>query len=75
MKPTNPLATFYNNEHEREAVKEFLVEQLKELAVERTFDGEDVKGIKEANENIVRAFDRLHELYGKIEPPKEQNSK
>jgi len=31
MQPTNPLVTFYNNVHEREAVQEFLMEQLKEF--------------------------------------------
>ena len=65
MQPINPLVTFYNNEHEREAVKAFLMEQLKELAIERAFDGDDVVGIKEARDTIVRSFDRLDEMYGK----------
>lgn len=75
MQPTNPLVTFYNNEIEREAVKEFLIGQLKELAVERAFDGEGVTGIKEGRDTIVRSFDKLDELYGKIKVNPEQNSR
>lgn len=63
--PVNPLVTFYNNEHEREAVKAFLITQLGNLAIERAFDGDDVVGIKEARDTIVRSFDRLDEMYGK----------
>jgi len=69
------LKLFYDNIQEREAVKAFLIDCLKELAVEKTFDGEDVSGIKEARQNIERAFDRLDEMYGKIETSKPSNSR
>lgn len=75
MQPVNPLVTFYNNEHEREAVKAFLIEQLGALAIERAFDGDDVVGIKEARDIVVRSFDLLDERYGKIKTAPEQNSR
>lgn len=75
MQPINPLVTFYNNEHEREAVKAFLMEQLGSLAIERAFDGDDVVGIKEARDTIVRSFNKLDEMYGKIKTAPEQNSR
>lgn len=65
MQPVNPLVTFYNNEHEREAVKAFLITQLGNLAIERAFDGDNVVGIKEARDTIIRSFDKLDEMYGK----------
>ncbi len=69
------LKSFYNNENQREAVKTFLIESLKELAVEMTFDGKDVTGIKEAHDAINKAFDSLAETYGIIDPPVINNSR
>jgi hypothetical protein len=60
------LAQFYEQESIRKAVEEFMVDTLKEMAVDKTFDGEDVTGIKEARELIVKMFDRLDSMYGKI---------
>jgi len=72
----NPvLRNFYSNEAERDAVKEFMIEVLKELAVERTFDGKPVTGIPEARELVDRLFDKLQELYGKIKEPVISNSR
>jgi hypothetical protein len=75
MKPTSPLGIFYKNTIEREAVKEFLVEQLKHMAVEKTFDGLDVTGIKEARNLIELAFDELEALYGEKPEKKDHNSR
>ena len=58
------LKLFYDNVTEREAVREFLIESLREIAIEKTFDGEDVTGIKEARQTIDKMFDKLDELYG-----------
>ena len=58
------LKTFYSNTGERDEVKAFMLEVLGELAVERTFNGEEVGGIKDAKECIDRMFDKLEELYG-----------
>ena len=70
-----PLKTFYDNTAEREAVRAFFVEQLRELAADLALEGCSVEGIKDANTCIVRSFDKLDELYGKIETIREQNSR
>jgi hypothetical protein len=67
MKTISTLGLFYANENEREAVKEFLINTLKDIAVEKTFNKEDVSGIAEARQLVDKAFDRLSELYGKID--------
>lgn len=59
------LNQFYNDEHTREAVKQFLIDQLDKLALERVYSGEDVKGIADAKETIEKSFIELKELYGK----------
>lgn len=71
----NPLLLFYNNETQREAVRNFMVETLAEMAVEKAFEGTDTKGMQEARECINKMFDKLEELYGIIEKPKEINSR
>jgi len=63
------LQQFYDNEGQREAVKVFMVETLKEMTVELAFEGKSVVGIPETSKLIDRTFDRLEELYGKIEKP------
>ncbi len=59
----NPLQQFQLNETLREAVKAFMVETLRELAVERVMAQKDVKGVYEAQEVIDNAFNKLEELY------------
>ncbi len=71
----NHLFTFYNNVGERETVKNFLIDTLKLITVEKAFAGESVSGIKEANEAVEKAFDRLEEIYGKIEEKEISNSR
>lgn len=71
----NPLNSFYNNIHERESVKAFLIEILKNMAIDRAFEGGEVKGIKEAKECIDLAFIKLDELYGIIPEPIISNSR
>lgn len=71
----NPLQTFYTNTPEKEAVQSFLMAQLREMAADMALDGEDVSGIKDAADLVTRTFDKLDELYGKIETVKEQNSR
>lgn len=66
----NPLLSFYNNIHEKEAVKEFFYKTLQEMAVERVFEKKDVAGIYEAKRLIDNSFDKLDTLYGKIEEAK-----
>lgn len=71
----NPLNSFYNNQSEREGVKAFLIESLKELAVERAFEGKSVVGIAEAKEAIDGAFNKLEEMWGKKPQPVPTNSR
>lgn len=71
----NPLQTFYINTPEKEAVHAFLMAQLREMAADMAIDGEDVSGIKDAAMLVTRTFDKLDELYGKIETVKDQNSR
>ena len=71
----NPLALFYQNEAEREAVREFLIKNLEEMAVERVFDKQSVAGIYEARKVISRSFDKLDELFGKPKVQKQFNSR
>lgn len=61
------LKVFYENEVQREAVREFMVECLKELAAEKTFAGESVSGIQDAKALVDKMFDTLDGMYGKIE--------
>lgn len=71
----NSLKNFYNNVAQREAVKEFLIANLKDLTVELAFEGKEVKGIPEAKRAIEKAFEKLDEIYGKIETPPIINSR
>ena len=71
----NSLKLFYDNTMEREEVRNFFVEQLREMAADRAPEGESVSGVKDAHDCLTRAFDRLDELYGKIERITEQNSR
>ncbi len=63
------LSHFYNNEGQRIAVKEYMIECLKEITVEKAFAGEEVTGIKDARLMVERFFEKLEEKYGKIERP------
>ena len=69
------LKQFYEFKGQREAVRYFMIETLKEIAIERAFDGKDVSGIPEARLCIENMFDRLEELYGIIEKPVVNNSR
>lgn len=69
------LHQFYMNKVENEAVQAFMIECLSKIAVEKTFSGEDVSGIKDARELIDRMFDELEVLYGKEEKKVVYNTK
>lgn len=69
------LKQFYEFKGQREAVRHFMIETLKEIAIERAFDGKDVNGIPEARLCIEKMFDHLEELYGIIEKPVVNNSR
>lgn len=69
------LRNFYNNTPERKSVEDFLIANLKDLAVEKAFKGESVAGIPEAKRAIEKAFETLGDIYGKIEKPPIINSR
>jgi hypothetical protein len=57
------LNQFYNDEHTREEVKEFLFQTLDKYALEKVYKKEDTKSIAEAKETIEQAFSELQDLY------------
>lgn len=59
------LAEFYNDKAMMEALAAFIAIQLKEIAVERVFRGEDTKALPDAQEVITRTFAALKNTYGK----------
>ena len=59
----NPLIQFQQDEHTRDAVREFFIQQLGEMAIARVFEREDVSGIADAKETIDKAFSKLQDLY------------
>jgi hypothetical protein len=71
----NPLNSFYQNVVMRDSVKAFMIEELKEMAVEKTFAGQETKGIKEARDCLDKTFNKLGQMYGKIEEPIISNSR
>lgn len=71
----NPLKVFYENETEREAVREFMTETLRTLAADRAMEGKPTSGILEARECIDMAFDKMAELYGTVKPANITNSR
>jgi hypothetical protein len=73
MNPT--LKVFYDNDVQREAVKEFMIECLKELAVERVLNRKDVASIADAKDVVEHTFTRLREIYGNAPKPVNSNSR
>ena len=72
----NPsLKTFQDNEVQREAVREFMIAALGNIAVERAFEGKSTSGIQEARECVEKTFDKLAELYGTVKPTVITNSR
>lgn len=70
---SNPLQQFYLDEGVREAVKSFLILCLKDEAVELTFNGQETRHIKQANDIIEKAFNKLEQQYGKKEKKQKEN--
>jgi hypothetical protein len=71
----NPLQQFQLNEILREAVKAFMIEQLREMAVERVFDKKAISGIYEARKVVDATFDKLEELYAEKKKPLIESSR
>ena len=65
------LKDFYLNEVMRNDVKDYLLNFLKEQAIQKTFNREDVSAIAEAKEVLDNAFDNLEVLFS----PKSEGKK
>lgn len=63
------LHKFYIDQEMREVVKEFFLNQLKEITVKKAFNGESTEGILEAKNTIQNAFKQLEDTYA----PKKEN--
>lgn len=57
------LRDFYFNEELRNEVQAYLIEFLKQRAIEKVFNKEDTKDIAEAKDTIDEAFENLSVLY------------
>lgn len=66
----NPLHKFYLDQESFQAVKTYVIEHLKELAVNKALNGDSTTGIKEAHIAINNAFDSIEEEYS---PEKKKN--
>lgn len=71
----NTLKTFYDNETQREAVKEFMLECLNEEAVNRVMKREDTKSLADAREVVLQTFIKLKEIYGEKPKPSISSSR
>lgn len=64
-----PLHKFYIDEEMRNAVKDFIINHLKEITIKKAFAGESTEGILEAKNTLSNAFKQLEDTYG----PKKEN--
>ena len=67
------LQQFTNDKHTREDVRAYLVEQLSKMAVQRTFNREDVSHIADAKDAIEAAFSALKAEYLPEEKKEQKN--
>ncbi len=73
MNPT--LKSFQDHEAMREAVKDFMMGCVNELAIEKVMKRENTESIADAKEIIEKAFIKLKELYATAPKPKRPNSR
>jgi len=59
------LTTFHKNTAQRESLKAFMIETLKNIAVTKAFAGESVLGIPEARLLIDKLFIELDKISSK----------
>lgn len=67
------LHKFYIDQEMRETVKEFFLNQLKEITVKKAFNGESTEGILEAKNALQNAFKQLEDTYGPKKETKDVN--
>lgn len=71
----NPLQIFYANETEREAVKQFMIDTLGVMAIDKSFAGKPTVGIAEAKECIDKMFADLEATFGEHKKVEIANSR
>lgn len=71
----NILKSFHDNQAVREAFKDFQLGVLREMAADMAIEGESTDGIKDAVACVNKTFDRLSEVYGKIQEPTRQDAR
>ena len=59
----NILNKFYLEQEMKEAVKEFIISHLKEITINKAFNGEPTNGIQEAKNALQNAFKQLDDKY------------
>jgi formylmethanofuran dehydrogenase subunit C len=57
------LKQFFQQEHVRIEVYKFMKQTLDEIALERIYNGQEVGGIKDAKEVLVRAETKLQNMF------------
>jgi hypothetical protein len=63
------LKVFYDNADMRETVRAFFDQQLREVAVTKVFNKEDVSGMSDAKEVLDSVFVKLEEIYATKKDP------
>lgn len=69
------LKTFYENDIQREAVKEFMIECLNELAIERVMQRKETASLADAKDVVEQTFIKLREIYGDKPKPNISSSR
>lgn len=69
------LKRFFDDSATREAFMQFQIQVLKEMAVDLVFDKKNIDGISEAKKVVEKSFDKLEEIYGKIEASEPETSR
>ncbi len=69
----NPLTHFYNDITTRDAVYDYIEKTLDEHALKQMYNGEDVSGIKDAKEALLKSKSKMGLEFGEKKPNKSQN--
>ena len=67
----NSLKDFFLNEVMRNDVKTYLIDSLKEQAIDKAFNREDTSAVAEAKEVLDKAFENLEILFASKQENKE----
>lgn len=71
----NPLKLFYENEAQREAVREFMLQCLNKIAIERVMNRKDTNSLADAKDVVESLFIILKETYSDVPKPTVSSSR